>query len=237
MRYPQSHKAETRARILAAAGASFRARGDEAVGVDEVMAEAGFTAGGFYRHFSSKEDLLAASLVETGAASRRGLLAGLEEVQGPALLRAVAGRYLSRTHRDAAEAGCPLPALSAEVARAGAGPRLEVQQYLTALAREVAGRVPPAPGLSAEDRVLATAAVLVGGLLLARAVPDEALSERILRAARRLAVPEAAAQAEAERSPTKKIARRRSQTKAAAPRSAEKPPARSPRGARRGSKR
>ena len=43
--------------------------------------------------------------------------------------------------------------------------------------------------------MLATAAVLVGGLLLARAVPDDALSERILRAARRLAVPELAAEA------------------------------------------
>jgi TetR/AcrR family transcriptional repressor of nem operon len=195
MRYPQGRKAETRARILGAAGAAFRARGFAAVGVDEVMSEAGLTAGAFYKHFSSKEDLLAASLGASGAASRQGLLAGLDEVQGPALLRAVAGRYLSRTHRDAAALGCPLPALSSEVARSGAGPRGQVQEYLEALLREVSGRVPPAPGLLPEDRVLATAAVLVGGLLLSRAVPDDALSERILRAARRLAVPELAAEA------------------------------------------
>ncbi len=195
MRYPQGHKAETRVRILGAAGAAFRGRGYAAVGIDEVMSEAGFTAGAFYKHFSSKEALLAASLGESGAASRQGLLAGLDDVEGPALLRAVAARYLSRTHRDAAALGCPLPALSAEVARSGSGPRGQVQEYLEALLRELAGRVPPAPGLAPEDRVLATAAVLVGGLLLARAVPDGALSERILRASRRLAVPELAAQA------------------------------------------
>ena len=197
MRYPQTRKAETRARILDAAGAAFRARGYAAASLDEVMADADLTAGGFYKHFASKQDLLAAMLGASGTASRQGLLAGLDEVEGPALLRAVAGRYLSRTHRDAAAHGCPLPALSAEVARSGPGPRAQVQEYLEALLREVAGRIPPAPGLACEDRVLATAALLVGGLLLARAVPDDALSERILRASRRLAVPELAAQAEA----------------------------------------
>jgi TetR/AcrR family transcriptional repressor of nem operon len=223
MRYPQGHKAETRARILGAAGAAFRARGFAATGVDEVMAEAGFTAGAFYKHFSSKQDLLTATLGASGKASRQGLLAGLEDAQGPALLRAVAARYLSRTHRDAAALGCPLPALSAEVTRSGPGPRGQVQEYLEALLREVAHRVPPAPGLSPEDRVLATAAVLVGGLLLARAVPDDALSERILRASRRLAVPELAA--EADGAP-------RSQTQGRAPprqKTPRKPPAKTKR--------
>ena len=223
MRYPQGHKAETRARIVAAAGAAFRARGYEAVGVDEVMTGAGFTAGGFYRHFSSKQDLLAAALGEVGAASRHGLLAGLEEVEGPALLRAVAARYLSRTHRDAPALGCPLPSLAAEVARSGGGAREQVQAYLVGLAQEVAGRVPAAPGLNSEDRLLATAALLVGGLLLARAVPDPALSDRILRASRRLAVPELAAEAEGAL-PAKGSTRRRSRTKAAAPRTVHKAP-------------
>jgi TetR/AcrR family transcriptional repressor of nem operon len=232
MRYPQTHKAETRARILSAAGAAFRARGYEAVGVDEVMAEAGLTAGGFYRHFPSKQALLAASLSQTGSASRAGLLSGLESEAGPALLRAVVGRYLSRTHRDAPALGCPLPSLAAEVARTGEAPRGEVQEYLASLARAVAGRVPPAPGLDPEDRVLATAALLVGGLLLARAVPDPALSDRLLRACRRLAVPELAEEA---RGAPPKSPRRRSQPKAAPPPALRSPTrrARTPRAAPR----
>jgi hypothetical protein len=66
------------------------------------------------------------------------------------------------------------------------------------MAGALAPRIPPAPGLSAEDRVLATAALLAGALLLSRAVEDEEFSTRILRASRRLAVPETAGTADAE---------------------------------------
>ncbi|HEY7516498.1 MAG TPA: TetR/AcrR family transcriptional regulator, partial [Vicinamibacteria bacterium] len=52
-------------------------------------------------------------------------------------------------------------------------------------------KAPSGPGLSPEDRMLATVALFAGGLMIARAVTDEALSDRILRACRRLAVPEA----------------------------------------------
>ena len=198
MRYPPGHKQVTRGRIVAAAGARFRSRGYAATGVDEVMQAAGLTPGGFYAHFPSKQALLAEALGLSAGAMQQSLLGGLDDVEGAPLLRAVVGRYLSRTHRDHPEAGCPLPSLAAEVARDGRAPRLAVQEYLVSIAAALGPRTPAAPGLSPEDRVLATAALLAGALLLSRAVPDPALSERILRAARRLAVPEAAGSAEAE---------------------------------------
>ena len=208
MRYPPGHKQATRRRIVAAAGARFRTQGYAATGVDEVMEAAGLTPGGFYAHFRSKRALLAEALGTSAGAMQATLLAGLDEVEGAPLLRAVVGRYLSRTHRDHAGAGCPLPSLAAEVARDGAAPRLAVQEYLASITAALGPRTPPAPGLSPEDRVLATAALLAGALLLARAVPDPGLSDRILRAARRLAVPataaadeEAAARAPEGRSP------------------------------------
>jgi TetR/AcrR family transcriptional regulator, transcriptional repressor for nem operon len=199
VRYPAGHGEQTRARILSAASERFRERGYEAVGVDAVMASAGLTAGGFYKHFSSKEALLDAALEEVAQSARLGLLFGLDQLTGPQLLRALAGRYLSRSHRDSPQSGCPLPSLAAEVARAGKGPRQRLGGYIESLARELGPRVPAAPGLPPEDRVLAAAALFVGGILLARAVPEEGLSDRILRACRRLAVPELAAEAEAER--------------------------------------
>ena len=52
-------KAETREKILSAAGALFRKRGIDAVGVDAIMHAAGLTHGGFYAHFASKEALVA----------------------------------------------------------------------------------------------------------------------------------------------------------------------------------
>jgi TetR/AcrR family transcriptional repressor of nem operon len=198
VRYPSGHKQQTRRRILGAAGERFRARGFAAVGVDEVMEAAGLTAGGFYAHFGSKEALLAEALGASLQQTRAGLLSGLEGLAGPQLLRAVVGRYLSRTHRDQPGGGCPLPSLAAEVGRCSARPRRALGRYLEALSAELGERTPAAPGLGPADRVLATAALLAGALLLSRAVGDEALSQRILRSARRLAVPELAEAAAAE---------------------------------------
>jgi TetR/AcrR family transcriptional repressor of nem operon len=162
------------------------------------MTAAGLTAGGFYGHFPSKRALLA-DVVETSLEETRLLLfAGLEKVEGPTWLRAVVGKYLSRGHRDDPGGGCALPSLAADVAREGKLPRQALQAYVRQLAADLASRTPPAPGLEPEDRVLATIALLSGALTLARAVEDPELSDRILRAARRLAVPETAAAAEAE---------------------------------------
>jgi AcrR family transcriptional regulator len=51
--------AENRRAIVAAATRLFRERGVEAVGLSELMKQAGFTQGGFYNHFESKADLVA----------------------------------------------------------------------------------------------------------------------------------------------------------------------------------
>jgi TetR/AcrR family transcriptional repressor of nem operon len=192
VRYARGHKQQTRRRIVEAAARSFRGRGYRGAGVDQVMDAAGLTPGGFYAHFSSKQALLAETLGLSLEQARAQLFAGLDGLEGADWLRAVVGRYLSRSHRDNPDSGCSLPALASEVAREGRQPRLALESYLRQLARDLAPRTPPAPGLEPEDRVLATLALLSGALTLARAVTDEELSNRILRAARRLAVPETA---------------------------------------------
>lgn len=183
---------------MQAAARSFRSRGYRAAGVDQVMDAAGLTAGGFYAHFKSKEALLAETLGLSLEQARAQLFSGLDDLDGVDWLRAVVGRYLSRSHRDHPDSGCSLPALAGEIAREGRAPRQALQDYLQQLVADLAPRAPAAPGLEPEDRVLATVALLSGALMLARAVPDEQLSDRILRAARRLAVPEAAEAASAE---------------------------------------
>jgi TetR/AcrR family transcriptional repressor of nem operon len=198
VRYPRDHKQRTRRRILAAAAQRFRKKGFRGAGVDGVMNAAGLTAGGFYAHFPSKRALLADVLRTSLEETRLLLFAGLDQVEGPAWLRGVVGKYLSRAHRDDPGGGCALPSLSADVAREGKLPREALQAYVRQLAAELAPRTPAAPDLVPEDRVLATIALLSGALTLARAVEDPELSDRILRAARRLAVPELAVAAEAE---------------------------------------
>jgi TetR/AcrR family transcriptional repressor of nem operon len=85
MKVSREQMGENRRRILDAAGRLFRDRGFEAVTVAEVMREAGLTHGGFYGHFRSKDDLIAAALAELVVASE----------PGPLALPAFAARYLS----------------------------------------------------------------------------------------------------------------------------------------------
>lgn len=192
VRYPPEHKRAARERILDAAARCFRSKGYVASGVDEVMKRAGLTAGAFYAHFESKEALLADVLGASLGVTRALLFSGLEDRQGSEWLAEVVRRYLSRTHRDAAGEGCSLPSLTVEVARQSDQAREVFESHLRTLVAEVADKIPAAPELSPEDRALATLALMAGGIVLARAVKDQTLSDRILRACRRLAVPEVA---------------------------------------------
>jgi TetR/AcrR family transcriptional repressor of nem operon len=154
------------------------------------METAGLTAGAFYGHFASKEALLEETLAGLVKSTVERLTPGRETLGGGAW-RDVARRYLSRSHRKDVASGCLLPALAAEVARQRPATRQAFEGYLRGIVSALEAKAPAAPGLSSQDRVLATVALFAGGIMLARAVRDEALSDRILRACRRLAVPEA----------------------------------------------
>jgi TetR/AcrR family transcriptional repressor of nem operon len=191
MRYPADHKERTHARIVETASRLFKQGGYGGVGVDSVMKAAGLTPGGFYAHFPSKEVLLAETLPLALGRMRHWLLRGLEGERGLSWLRQVVRRYLSRTHRDAVAEGCPMPALTPEVARASALARETFEAQLRDLVAEFEARMPRTLG-APRDRALATIALFVGGVTLARAVEDRKLSSRILRACRLLAIPEEA---------------------------------------------
>jgi len=182
MRYPADHKAKTRARILDAAGRIFRRLGYHASGVDAVMAEAGLKPGGFYAHFHSKESLLAETIGQAAAAMQARGVPIPDGPPGRVWASAFIAGYLSPSHRDAADDGCPLAALASEVARAGEPVRRSFEAaFLRIASRMSAG--PDAP----DDRTLAVLALCLGGLGLSRAVFDENLALRILAACRTLA--------------------------------------------------
>src|SRR5207244_1485726 len=112
---------------------AFRRAGYSGTGIDGIMREAGLTPGGFYAHFDSKEDLLAAALDPALRNTEEGLFEGLEDQEGVAWLRAVVDRYLSREHRDDAADGCALPALVADIARSGPKARAALEALLREL--------------------------------------------------------------------------------------------------------
>jgi TetR/AcrR family transcriptional repressor of nem operon len=188
MRYPAAHKAETRAKILAAAGTLFRRDGFHAAGVDKVMQEAGLTAGGFYAHFPSKEALLAEALVHAARAAGEMREGGLENSCGAEWLEGVIGRYLSPEHRAHPEAGCPLASLAPEIGRAGAAPRQAFEAVLRQQIKRVQSQLAASGGQVDDRHALAVLALCVGGLVLARGVLDESFADQILTACREMAI-------------------------------------------------
>ncbi|WP_424134564.1 TetR/AcrR family transcriptional regulator [Roseomonas chloroacetimidivorans] len=176
MRVTREKAAENRARIVEVASRLFRERGFDGVGLDEIMRAAGLTHGGFYRHFASKEELAAEALAH-------GLAAG--EARGAEGIEAFLDYYLSPEHRDAREAGCAVAALAVDAGRGGSAVRTALTRHLHAAFDRLSARL----GGREEDRrarAIAGFAGLVGAVVLARAVEDEALSSEILEAARRV---------------------------------------------------
>src|SRR5689334_5960391 len=109
MKVTKTQALENRAHIVETAATLFRERGYDGVSVADLMAAAGFTHGGFYKHFRSKADLMA----EAAASSFSQAAANLAGVDAVAFVN----EYLSRKHREALGNGCTLAALSGDAAR------------------------------------------------------------------------------------------------------------------------
>ncbi len=178
MRVSKERLAENRERILTEAARLFRERGLAGVGVDALADAAGLTHGGLYSQFGSKERLAADALAHALAASAA-------KTARARTLAEYAATYLSAAHRDAPGGGCALAALGCEVPRYAGS----VRSAFTAGVWRMIGRISDLMGATTgndrEAEALATAATLVGALVLARAVDDPQLSDRILAASRK----------------------------------------------------
>lgn len=183
MRYRPEHKERTRRRILREARRLFRRNGYDGVSLDAVMRAAGLTRGGFYKHFRSKGDLFAEAtageadfvrrLAEREGESRKALARGALEV--------VAG-YLAPENTERVGRGCDLASLSVDVARSGVRARRNHTAKVEALVAELERGLPDAR--TPDPRALASLALCVGGLTVARALTDPALARALLDACR-----------------------------------------------------
>jgi TetR/AcrR family transcriptional repressor of nem operon len=180
-------KAETRQRILAAAGALFRKRGIDAVGVDAIMHAAGLTHGGFYAHFASKEALVAEVSSDSLARAAARWERISREGDSHAALASIVDAYLDPTHVALSEQGCMLTTLGPEVAR-----RTEARPAITGSIRRMADAL--ARCLPEGDRrdALAMLSGMVGAVVLARLTDDPELASELLAAAKQAACSPAA---------------------------------------------
>ncbi|MCA9611177.1 MAG: TetR/AcrR family transcriptional regulator [Sandaracinus sp.] len=184
MRYPPSHKPERRARIVDAASRLFRKNGFAATSVGDVMKRAELTHGGFYGYFQDKLELFDEALVAAFAQARENLFArGLESLRGDEWLRAAADRYATLAHRDNPDRGCAVPSLAGEVSRSPRPIRRRFSKEVAGMIDAIAERL-DGEGEATQRRAARVLSTWVGAMLIARAVDDRRLAERILEAAR-----------------------------------------------------
>jgi len=185
MPYAPEHKQKTRKKIVHSARTLFNRRGFAEVSIDEIMAGAGLTRGGFYSHFSNKEELYAEAVTEIlrDHECPDGPAQGVDfSLTGARLARMVVDAYLSQNHFDDTEASCPLISLPTDVARSGAATKAAYKQVLEAMIGIFEGAFPGEPDRA--ERARAMAALCVGAMVIGRAVGDEDLARAFREAAR-----------------------------------------------------
>lgn len=177
MRVSKAQAQANRALIVETASQLFRERGFDGVGVADLMAAAGFTHGGFYKHFASKADLMAES-------AACGIAKNLERSQDLSTQQFF-DRYLTRRHRDARDHGCTLSALGGDAARQPEALKAVFADAIEALLTMLACNDQQEADDQQRARLIGQLAQAVGAIVLSRACPDDSpLADEILSACR-----------------------------------------------------
>lgn len=182
MKKSKAETAKTRQRIIEAASHTIREKGIEATGVAEVMAEAGLSHGGFYRHFASKEELVAAAIAMSRKDFVAGTVAAAEEGAG-AILKHFQD-YVTPAHRDDVGSGCPLAACGSEIVRGDAKTRRLATTGFWTMVEKSAPFMRAPEGEDPTETAIGVVTNMIGALTMARMVDDPEVSDRILAAAR-----------------------------------------------------
>jgi TetR/AcrR family transcriptional repressor of nem operon len=184
MRYGPDHKAQTHRKIVKDASRRVRAEGISGAAVSSVMRDAGLTHGGFYKHFESKDALLAASLSEAFREIADRFARAAEKSPPRKAWKSIVKAYLSPEHCDHPELGCPLAALSPDLARAEGAMKGQIVEAMTQYRDRL---LPFMPGRRKADReraFLAMISTMLGAVALARVLPDRAARAKVLKTAR-----------------------------------------------------
>jgi TetR/AcrR family transcriptional repressor of nem operon len=179
MKVSKEVMAEHKEQIIAAAARRYRERGFDGISVADLMQEVGLTHGGFYRHFSSKDELVALSALRAVSDTITEWRKIAEEATGDRL-EAVIHYYLSMRHHDHPETGCLAAALGCELTRLPSSIKDAVtngeRQMIDFLSGIAAGKTKV---LRRRQAIVAFAS-MVGGMTLARMTSDSELRQEIL---------------------------------------------------------
>jgi TetR/AcrR family transcriptional repressor of nem operon len=179
MGHSRAEKAKTHKRIVSIASKRFREKGLAGFGIAELMKEAGLTVGGFYKHFGSRDDLVAEAVNSAFGGWQRQLDAA--NSGGPSVSVAkLIDDYLNKAHRDNPGSGCAFSALAPEIARSDKRTRSLTSEQARNDIQLMATLLPGRGKRAARSIAILIVSALVGAMSLARAVSDEELSREIL---------------------------------------------------------
>jgi TetR/AcrR family transcriptional regulator, transcriptional repressor for nem operon len=197
MGHSRAEKAKTHKRIVSIASKKFREEGLAGVRIAELMKEAGLTVGGFYKHFDSRDDLVAEAVSSAFGGWKRHVDAA--KSGGPLVsLAKLIDDYLNEAHRDNPGSGCAFSALAPEIARSDKRTRSLTSEQVRNDIQLIATLLPGRDKRTARSRAVLIFSALVGAMSLARAVSDEALSREILEIVGKLLKNSASKHAEAK---------------------------------------
>ena len=189
LRITKEQAEENRAQVLNTATKLFLEKGYDGIAVAELMQAAGFTHGGFYNHFNSKETLARAATVNAFQ-KRATAMAKAEDLEGHLRL------YISDLHIDRPDEGCPAAALSSDAARAS--PELKsifadgIEAMIVSLEKRLQSEGMRAPR-TRRQLAITLLTKMTGTIGLARAVPaNHKLRSEILETGLKGALKEAA---------------------------------------------
>jgi TetR/AcrR family transcriptional repressor of nem operon len=184
MRYSAEHKQETRERILRTASRHFRRRGGKGVAIADLMGKLKLTHGGFYKHFDSKEQLLAEAVAKAFEETEGRFSERISKAKPGTELRTLIESYLSLEHCADTGGGCPMAALATELGRLPRAVRAQIDQAIKQRVKRVSRLMPGATEKEREQKTMALISGLIGTISVARALSDPKARHAVLEASR-----------------------------------------------------
>src|ERR1700747_534418 len=169
------HREQVRQRIIQSALLMFNRHGFTAASIDDIMAGAGMTRGGFYSYFQSKSELYAEA-ISCFVSGKLEDITSSEKASDRAvhLIR----DYLSSKHFEQVETNCPLIGLPNDVSRTDQSVR-EAQESALTVMIETFEKGILAASEPARQLALALPSLCIGGMVLARAIENPSLADEL----------------------------------------------------------
>lgn len=184
MRYDSEHKLNTHRKIVKGASRQLRKKGLNGPTVAALMKASGLTHGGFYKHFSSRDDLVVEAIEESLRELTQTLIDAAQQSGTRAPWKSMIETYLSLERCDGPDRGCPIAALAPDIGRS---PSAMKQRLSRAILKFREDLIPFMPGRTQEEKsanFLMIMTSMVGTIAIARTMPELAVRQSILQSVR-----------------------------------------------------